>query len=85
MEKKNKNKKEEKEKKRKEKRKSKKSMRRDESSEDQVKCKEGCQIVKDKPSIFPTMCNPATMTSSMPRVLFSFAFAHVHHSISSYT
>jgi hypothetical protein len=35
-------------------------------------------------TLFPTMCNPTTRTSSMPRSHNSFALAHVHHSKSSH-
>jgi hypothetical protein len=37
-------------------------------------------------TLFPTMCNPTTRTSLVPRSHnFSFALAHVHHSKSSHT
>jgi hypothetical protein len=46
--------------------KNKKGMKRDESSKDQVKCKDGCHVVKDESSSFPTVCTPRTRTSSVP-------------------
>jgi hypothetical protein len=41
---------------------------RDESSERKIKCKEGCHVVERRNfHSFPTMCNPTTRTSSVPR------------------
>jgi hypothetical protein len=41
-------------------------MRDDKSSEDQDKCKEGCDDVENESSIFRTMCNPTSRTSLVP-------------------
>jgi hypothetical protein len=41
-------------------------MRDDKSSEDQEKCKEGCDDVENESSIFHTMCNPTSRTSLVP-------------------
>jgi hypothetical protein len=42
-------------------------------------------LLRDETStLFPTISNPTTRTSSVPRSLIFFAFAHVHHFISSY-
>jgi hypothetical protein len=41
-------------------------MRGDKSSEDQEKCKEGCDDVENESSIFHTMCNPTSRTSLVP-------------------
>jgi hypothetical protein len=41
-------------------------MSDDNSSEDQGKCKEGCDDVENESSIFYTMCNPTSRTSLVP-------------------
>jgi hypothetical protein len=41
-------------------------MSNDKSSEDQEKCKEGCDDVENESSMFHTMCNPTSRTSLVP-------------------
>jgi hypothetical protein len=41
-------------------------MSDDKSSEDQEKCKEECDDVENKSSIFHAMCNPTSRTSLVP-------------------
>jgi hypothetical protein len=56
----------------------------DKSSEDQEKCKEGCDDVENEFSMFHTMCNSTLRTSLVPSSHYSFPFAHVYHSKSSH-
>jgi hypothetical protein len=40
---------------------------RDESSERKIKCKDVTLLRDETSTLFPTMCNPTTRTSSVPR------------------
>jgi hypothetical protein len=55
---------------------------RDESKEKNNKsARKDVTLLRDETfTLFPTMCNPTTRTSSVPRSHIFFALAHVHHS-----
>jgi hypothetical protein len=49
----------------------------DESSERWIMCKEGCHVERRNFHFFPTMCNPTSRTSSVPRSLIFLLPLHM--------